>query len=34
MKKNISALASLLQLNKAGRALLLYDTLARYQRDM
>lgn len=32
--KNINALGSLLQLNKAERALLLYGTLARYQRDM
>lgn len=32
--KNINALAGLLQLNKAERALLLYGTLARYQRDM
>ena len=34
VEKNINALASLLQLNKAERALLLYGTLARYQRDM
>lgn len=32
--KNINALAGVLQLNKAERALLLYGTLARYQRDM
>lgn len=34
VKKNINALAGLLQLNKAERALLFYGTLARYQRDM
>lgn len=34
VEKNIDALASLLQLNKAERALLLYGTLARYQRDL
>ena len=34
VEKNIDALAGLLQLNKAERALLLYGTLARYQRDM
>ena len=34
VEKNINALAGLLQLNKAERALLLYGTLARYQRDM
>ena len=34
VEKNINALAALLQLNKAERALLLYGTLARYQRDM
>jgi SpoVK/Ycf46/Vps4 family AAA+-type ATPase len=34
VEKNIKALAGLLQLNKAERALLLYGTLARYQRDM
>ncbi len=34
VEKNINALAELLQLNKAERALLLYGTLARYQRDM
>ena len=34
VEKNIDALARLLQLNKAERALLLYGTLARYQRDM
>jgi SpoVK/Ycf46/Vps4 family AAA+-type ATPase len=34
VEKNINSLASLLQLNKAERALLLYGTLARYQRDM
>jgi len=32
VEKNIDALAGLLQLNKAERALLLYGTLARYQR--
>ncbi len=31
---NINALAGLLQLNKAERALLLYGTLARYQREL
>ena len=34
IEKNIDALAGLLQLNKAERALLLYGTLARYQRDL
>ena len=34
MEKNIDALSGLLQLNKAERALLLYGTLARYQRDL
>jgi SpoVK/Ycf46/Vps4 family AAA+-type ATPase len=34
VEKNINALAGLLQLNKAECALLLYGTLARYQRDM
>ena len=34
VERNINALAGLLQLNKAERALLLYGTLARYQRDM
>ncbi|MEO8857108.1 MAG: AAA family ATPase [Burkholderiaceae bacterium] len=34
VQKNIDALAGLLQLNKAERALLLYGTLARYQRDL
>ena len=34
VEKNIDALAHLLQLNKAERALLLYGTLARYQRDL
>ena len=34
VEKNINALAGLLQLNKAERALLLYGTLARYQRDL
>jgi ATPase family associated with various cellular activities (AAA) len=34
VEKNINALASLLQLNKAERALFLYGALARYQRDM
>jgi SpoVK/Ycf46/Vps4 family AAA+-type ATPase len=34
VEKNINALAGLLQLNKAERALLLLGTLARYQRDM
>jgi hypothetical protein len=34
VEKNIDALAGLLQLNQAERALLLYGTLARYQRDM
>ncbi|MDP3521423.1 MAG: hypothetical protein Q8S02_12460, partial [Hydrogenophaga sp.] len=32
VEKNIDALAGLLQLNRAERALLLYGTLARYQR--
>jgi MoxR-like ATPase len=34
VEKNIDALAELLQLNRAERALLLYGTLARYQRDL
>jgi SpoVK/Ycf46/Vps4 family AAA+-type ATPase len=34
VQKNIEALAGLLQLNPAERALLLYGTLARYQRDL
>lgn len=34
VEKNIESLASLLQLNRAERALLLYGTLARYQRDL
>ncbi|GAB3187390.1 ATP-binding protein [Hydrogenophaga aquatica] len=34
VEENIDALASLLQLNRAERALLLYGTLARYQRDL
>ena len=34
MEKNIDALSRLLQLNKAERAILLYGTLARYQRDL
>jgi hypothetical protein len=34
VEKNIDALAGLLQLNTAERALLLYGTLARYQRDL
>ncbi len=34
VEKNIDALSGLLQLNKAERALLLYGTLARYQRDL
>jgi SpoVK/Ycf46/Vps4 family AAA+-type ATPase len=34
VEKNIEALAGLLQLNPAERALLLYGTLARYQRDL
>ena len=34
VEKNIDSLASLLLLNKAERALLLYGTLARYQRDL
>ena len=34
VEKNIEALASLLQFNRAERALLLYGTLARYQRDL
>jgi len=33
VEKNINALAGLLQLNKAERALLLYGTLARYQNN-
>ena len=34
IEKNIAALSNLLQLNKAERALLLYGTMARYQRDL
>jgi SpoVK/Ycf46/Vps4 family AAA+-type ATPase len=34
VQKNIDALAGLLQLNDAERALLLYGTLARYQREL
>ena len=34
VEKNIDALARLLQLNQAERALLLYGTLARYQREL
>ena len=34
VEKNIDALVKLLQLNRAERALLLYGTLARYQRDL
>jgi AAA+ superfamily predicted ATPase len=34
VQKNIDALAGLLQLNAAERALLLYGTLARYQREL
>ena len=34
VEKNIASLANLLQLNQAERALLLYGTLARYQRDL
>ena len=34
VEKNIDALSALLQLNRAERALLLYGTLARYQRDL
>ncbi len=34
VEKNIESLSNLLQLNKAERALLLYGTLARYQRDL
>jgi SpoVK/Ycf46/Vps4 family AAA+-type ATPase len=34
VEKNIDALGNLLQLNPAERALLLYGTLARYQRDL
>jgi SpoVK/Ycf46/Vps4 family AAA+-type ATPase len=34
VEKNIAALGGLLQLNGAERALLLYGTLARYQRDL
>ena len=34
VEKNIDALVGLLQLNRAERALLLYGTLARYQRDL
>ncbi len=34
VQKNIDALAKLLQLNQAERALLLYGTLTRYQREL
>ena len=34
VQKNIDALGGLLQLNPAERALLLYGTLARYQREL
>ena len=34
VEKNIADLSHLLQLNQAERALLLYGTLARYQRDL
>lgn len=34
VEKNIAALGGLLQLNPAERALLLYGTLTRYQRDL
>jgi SpoVK/Ycf46/Vps4 family AAA+-type ATPase len=34
VEKNIDALAGLLELNPAERALLLYGTLARYQREL
>jgi SpoVK/Ycf46/Vps4 family AAA+-type ATPase len=34
VEKNIDSLSGLLQLNQAERALLLYGTLARYQRDL
>jgi SpoVK/Ycf46/Vps4 family AAA+-type ATPase len=34
VERNIAALGGLLQLNPAERALLLYGTLARYQRDL
>jgi len=34
VEKNIDALAGVLQLNRAERALLLYGTLARYQREL
>lgn len=34
VEKNIDSLAGILQLNRGERALLLYGTLARYQRDM
>ncbi|MBX3634516.1 MAG: AAA family ATPase [Rubrivivax sp.] len=34
VEKNIDALAGLLQLTRAERALLLYGTLARYQREL
>jgi SpoVK/Ycf46/Vps4 family AAA+-type ATPase len=34
VEKNIDALGGLLQLNQAERALLLYGTLARYQREL
>lgn len=34
VEKNIASLATVLQLNRAERALLLYGTLARYQRDL
>ncbi|NIC43304.1 ATP-binding protein, partial [Aquabacterium sp. A08] len=34
VERNIDTLAELLQLNRAERAVLLYGTLARYQRDL
>jgi hypothetical protein len=34
VEKNIAALGNLLQLNPAERAILLYGTLARYQREL
>ena len=34
VEKNIAALGTLLQLNPAERAILLYGTLARYQREL
>ncbi|MEX8495353.1 ATP-binding protein [Sphaerotilus sp.] len=34
VEKNVEVLAGLLQLNPAERALILYGTLARYQRDL